>query len=80
MESWQQSGLTYYRISGPMVSVLLINQFVFLEAPGAAPLYAKVVEITGKTAVLRTLKEYTHQKNAVWGVRSEEHTSELQSL
>jgi PhoH-like ATPase len=68
MESWQQGGLTYYRISGPMVPVLLINQFVFLEAPGAAPLYAKVVEITGKTAVLRTLREYTHQKNAVWGV------------
>jgi PhoH-like ATPase len=68
MESWQQGGLTYYRISGPMVPVLLINQFVFLEAPGAAPLYAKVTEITGKTAVLRTLKEYTHQKNAVWGV------------
>lgn len=68
MESWQQGGLTYYRISGPMVPVLLVNQFVFLEAPGAAPLYAKVTEITGKTAVLRTLKEYTHQKNAVWGV------------
>ncbi|MDQ6680335.1 MAG: PhoH family protein [Pseudomonadota bacterium] len=68
MESWQQGGLTYYRISGPMVPVLLINQFVFLEAPGAAPLYAKVTEITGKTAVLRTMKEYTHQKNAVWGV------------
>jgi len=68
MESWQQGGLTYYRISGPMVPVLLINQFVYLEAPGAAPLYAKVTEITGKTAVLRTLKEYTHQKNAVWGV------------
>ena len=68
MESWQQAGLTYYRISGPMVPVLLVNQFVYLEAPGAAPLYAKVTEITGKTAVLRTLKEYTHQKNAVWGV------------
>jgi PhoH-like ATPase len=68
MESWQQGGLTYYRISGPMVPVLLINQFVYLEAPGAASLYAKVIEITGKTAVLRTLKEYTHQKNAVWGV------------
>ena len=68
MESWQQGGLTYYRISGPMVPVLLVNQFVYLEAPGAAPLYAKVTEITGKTAVLRTLKEYTHQKNAVWGV------------
>jgi PhoH-like ATPase len=68
MESWQQGGLTYYRISGPMVPVLLVNQFVYLEAAGAAPLYAKVTEITGKTAVLRTLREYTHAKNAVWGV------------
>jgi PhoH-like ATPase len=68
MESWQQGGYTYYRISGPLVPALLVNQFVFLEAPGATPLYAKVTEITGKSAVLRTLKEYTHQKNAVWGV------------
>jgi PhoH-like ATPase len=68
MESWQQGGYTYYRISGPMVPVLLINQFVYLETPGAAPLYARVTEITGKTAVLKTLREYTHQKNAVWGV------------
>ena len=41
MESWQQGGLTYYRISGPLVPALLINQFVYLEAPGAAPLYAQ---------------------------------------
>jgi len=68
MESWQQGGSTFYRISGPLVPALLVNQFVFLEAPGAAPLYAKVTEITGKSAVLKTLKEYTHQKNAVWGV------------
>jgi PhoH-like ATPase len=68
MESWQQGGYTYYRIAGPMVPVLLINQFVYLETPGAAPLYARVTEITGKTAVLKTLREYTHQKNAVWGV------------
>ncbi len=68
MESWQQAGLTYYRISGPLVPALLVNQFVYLEAPGAAPLYAKVTEVTGKSAVLRTLRDYTHQKNAVWGV------------
>ncbi len=68
MESWNQGGFTYYRISGPMVPTLMINQFVYLEAPGAAPLHAKVTEITGKTAVLRTLREYTHAKNAVWGV------------
>ncbi len=68
MESWNQGGFTFYRISGPLVPTLLINQFVYLEAPGAAPLHAKVTEITGKTAVLRTLREYTHTKNAVWGV------------
>jgi PhoH-like ATPase len=68
MESWNQGGLTYYRISGPLVPALMVNQFVYFEAPGAAPLYAKVTEITGKTAVLRTLREYTHNKNAVWGV------------
>ena len=68
MESWNQGGHTHYRIAGPLVPALLINQFVYLEVPGAAPMYAKVTEITGKTAVLRTLKDYTHQKNAVWGV------------
>ena len=70
MESWQQGGHTYYRISGPLVPVLLINQFVYLETPGAAPLYARVTEITGKTAVLKTLRDYSHAKNAVWGVTS----------
>jgi PhoH-like ATPase len=68
MESWSQGGHTYYRIAGPLVPALMINQFVFLESPGAAPLYARVTEITGKTAVLKTLKDYTHAKNAVWGV------------
>src|SRR5678815_5950060 len=68
VESWQQGGLTYYRIGGEIVGSLLINQFVYLEAPGAPSLYAKVIEITGKSAVLRTLKDYTHQKNSIWGV------------
>jgi PhoH-like ATPase len=68
MESWQQGGATFYRIAGPLVPALMINQFVYLETPGATPLYARVSEITGKTAVLKTLKDYTHAKNAVWGV------------
>jgi PhoH-like ATPase len=68
MESWSQGGVTFYRISGPLVPSLLVNELVYLEAPGATPLYAKVLEITGKTAVLRTLKDYGNQKHAVWGV------------
>jgi PhoH-like ATPase len=68
MESWSQGGHTFYRISGPLVPVLMVNQFVFLETPGEASLYARVTEITGKTAVLKTLRDYTHAKNSVWGV------------
>jgi len=68
IESWQQGNYTFYRITGPIVASLLINQFVFFEAPGEPPLYARVTEIRAKTAVLKTLKDYNHLKNAVWGV------------
>ena len=68
IESWQQGSHTFYRITGPIVGSLLINQFVFFESPGEPPLYARVTEIRAKTAVLKTLKDYTHLKNAVWGI------------
>lgn len=68
VESWQSGHHTYYRVSGPVVPSLLINQFVYFESPGEPSLYARVTEIRGKTAVLKTLKDYGHLKNAVWGV------------
>ena len=67
IESWQQNGATWYRLSGPMVSSLLVNEFVYFEGDGA-PLYAQVKELQGKTAVLKTLRDYTHAKNSVWGI------------
>ena len=66
VESWQQGGTTFYRISGPLCSQFLVNQFVYFEGP--MPLYAQVKEVTGKSAVLATLRDYTHGKNGVWGV------------
>ena len=66
VESWQQGGTTFYRISGPLCSQFLVNQFVYFEGP--MPLYAQVKEVTGKSAVLATLRDYTHGKNSVWGV------------
>jgi len=66
VESWQQAGATYYRIHGPVVADLLVNQFVFLE--DATPFHAQVREIRGKTAVLRVVRDYLHAKNAVWGI------------
>ncbi len=66
MESWQQGGSTFYRISGPLCAQFAVNQFVYFE--GSMPLYAQVKEVVGKTAVLQTLREYTHSKNSVWGI------------
>ncbi len=68
IESWQSGSHTFYRLSGPIVPELHINQFVYFEAPGEPSLYARVTEIRGKTVVLKTLKDFNHLKNAVWGV------------
>jgi len=70
VESWQQGTHTFYRISGPIVPSLFMNQFVYFESPGEPSLYARVTEIRGKTVVLRTLRDFSHQKNAVWGVNT----------
>jgi len=66
VESWQQEGITYYRVTGPLCAQFMVNQFVYFE--GAMPLYAQVREISGKTAVLATLRDHTHGKNNVWGI------------
>ncbi|HQR86036.1 MAG: phosphate starvation-inducible protein PhoH [Burkholderiales bacterium 35-55-47] len=68
VESWQSGSHTFYRLSGPLVPDLHINQFVYYESAGEPSLYARVTEIRGNTVVLKTLKDFTHLKNAVWGV------------
>ena len=68
MESWQQGGYNWYRVTGPAVPGFMLNQFVHLD--GDLPLAAQVKEINGRTAVLQTLRDYSHLKNAVWGVTS----------
>jgi len=68
VESWQSGSHTFYRLSGPLVPDLHINQFVYHESAGEPSLYARVTEIRGNTVVLKTLKDFTHLKNAVWGV------------
>ncbi len=70
VESWQSGAHTYYRVSGPQVAQMMINQYVFFEAPGEPSLHARVTEIREHTAVLQTLKDYGSAKNAVWGVNT----------
>jgi PhoH-like ATPase len=66
MESWQQGGTTFYRVTGPLCTGFHVNQFLWDES--ATPLHATVTELTGRTAVLQVLRDYSHTKNAVWGI------------
>ncbi len=73
MESWQENkngtSATFYRVTGPTIPTLLVNQFVYLEPKnGEAPFYGQVKQLNGKTAVLQTLRDFSHSKNNVWGV------------
>ena len=66
MESWQEGGRTFYRIKGPLCASLMLNEFV--HQAGEKPFQAAVREQEGKTAVLETLRDYSHHKHNVWGI------------
>lgn len=66
IESWKDAGRTLYRIKGPLCASLYANEFVYQES--SQPFYARVREQEGQSAILETVKDYTHQKNNVWGI------------
>lgn len=66
LESWKKEGRTLYKIKGPLSSKLLVNEFLYQDTP--QPFNAIVREVAGKTAQFETLIDYTHPKNAVWGI------------
>src|SRR5438132_8427925 len=59
MESWQQSGHTYYRVTGPLCHSLLVNEVIYQAAkvPAATPLYALVREVARRTALPQPVRE-----------------------
>ncbi len=66
MESWKKESRTGYRVTGPLCRDFLLNEFLFDQ--NDPPFEAIVREVNGKSAVLETLVDYTHPKNAVWGI------------
>ena len=70
LESWTQGGHTFYRVKGKATQDWRINECLYYEQAGEAPLYMRVTEIRGDSATLKTLKDYQHTKHAVWGVNA----------
>jgi PhoH-like ATPase len=67
MQSGVVNGHTFYHVNGPLCGDLLVNQFVYQEDT-TPPFYAVVAAHEGNAATLRTLTDYTHSKNMVWGI------------
>lgn len=66
MKSWQEGGRSYWRLTGPDGADFYPNQLVFQA--GTPDFLARVVSVQGKTVQLESLKDYSHQKNAIWGI------------
>lgn len=67
MESWQEDGRAYYKVTGEDVENWLPNDFIKTEN---RELLAAVRKIEGKTAIIELARDYSLKKNAVWGIQA----------
>ena len=67
MKSGTQGNQTFYSIKGPLCRDLLVNEFVYQDG-AEKPFYAVVAAQKDDTATLLTVTDYTHSKNAIWGI------------
>ncbi|MGL6035744.1 MAG: PhoH family protein [Legionella sp.] len=79
MSSWQESGKTFYRVSGPLVSEWNPNDCLSTEDN---EFQAIVKELDGNNAVVQLVRDYTQNKHAVWGItaRNREQNFSLNML
>lgn len=66
MESWQDSGRMFYRLTGPLCSSFMVNEFVYYEFE--KPFHAIVRSVEHNTAVLEVVKDHLQPKHNVWGI------------
>jgi PhoH-like ATPase len=68
MESWQESGRMFYRLTGPLCKTFLINEFLYYEFE--KPFHAIVRSVENNTAVLEVVKDHLLPKHNVWGINA----------
>lgn len=67
MTSWQESGKTFYKISGPLVGLWNPNDGI---STSDDQFQALVKSIDGEHAVVQLVRDYTQAKNSVWGINA----------
>ncbi|BCA97004.1 phosphate starvation protein PhoH [Legionella antarctica] len=67
MGSWQESGKTFYRVSGPLVHQWNPNDCISTEDN---EFQALVKKLDGDNAVVQLVRDYTQAKHSVWGINA----------
>jgi PhoH-like ATPase len=80
LESWQEAGHTYYRISGPDTQTWYPSQCLYMT--GDEGLQAIVREKKGEHVTIELAEDYSNPKHAVWGItaRNQEQNFALNML
>jgi len=66
MESWQDSGRTFYKLTGEDIHTWYPN--LFLQMSDNSGMEAVVLQVDGDTAIIELATDYRQEKNAVWGI------------
>ncbi len=68
MESWQEEGRTFYRVTGPAVEAWFPNQCLWAE--GEDGIEALVHGVQGGTAVIELVQDFRNPRHTVWGINA----------
>ncbi|MEJ1297372.1 MAG: PhoH family protein [Candidatus Sedimenticola sp. (ex Thyasira tokunagai)] len=66
LDSWQEEGRTFYRVSGPDAEEWYANECLLME--GESGFEAMVRRIDGSDAIIELANDYRQQKHSVWGI------------
>jgi PhoH-like ATPase len=66
LKSWKEADRTYYKVEGPVVSELQVNQFV--HEAGESGIEAIVRRIEAGAATLELARDFRSERHSVWGV------------
>ena len=68
VESWQEEGHTYYRVSGPDAKQWHINQCLYMEDESNFEAIVRMKD--GEDAIIEIANDYRSPKHSVWGIMS----------
>ena len=69
MDSWQQEGRTFYKLTGPETHQWYSNQFLYSHDE-SHPFYAQVREVNDDHAIIETTTDYRTSRHTVWGINA----------